>query len=101
MIKYKLINILKQLKPLEWNALRKYLLMYTRQESDNYRLYELLRQYITKINCNEDVLRIHSKYFDQMTSKSFTNMLSRVTVWTEDWIVHEEVKNDRLSVGDL
>jgi len=95
MIKYKLINILKQLDSKEWSSLRKYILMYTRSDSDNYNLYEILRQSVSKINSNQEVTSIHEKHFPQMSSKSFTNMLSRVTLWTENWIVYQEVKKDQ------
>lgn len=94
MIKYKLINILKLLNSQEWSSLRKYMLMYTRIGSDNYNLFDVLRQNISKINENKDVLALHDKHFTQMSSKSFTNMFSRVTGWTEDWIVYQEIKKD-------
>ncbi len=101
-MKYKLISILKQLESHEWSSLRKYLLMHTRIESDNYTLFEVLRKNIARIHQNEHVSTTHHKYFDQMSSKSFTNMLSRVTVWTENWIVYQEVKKDeRTSNGIL
>ena len=102
MIKYKLINILKQLNSQEWSSLRKYLLMYTRLDSDNYALFDLLRQNISKINQNKDVVVLHSRHFTQMSAKSFTNMLSRVTGWTENWIVYQEIqKDERTSNGIL
>lgn len=101
MIKYKLINILKELDSLEWSSLRKHLLMYTRLESDNYNLFEILRQNISKLNQNKDVIALHEKYFSRMSSKSFTNMLSRVTLWTENWIVYEEVKKDEHTTNGI
>lgn len=101
MIKYKLISILKTLEPYEWTSLSKYLLMYTRKNSDNFSLFSILRDKITSFSCNEDILVIREKYFSKMSSKSFTNMLSRVTVWTENWIIYQEVKKDEHTTKNI
>lgn len=89
---YKLILILDQLEPSEWRALKKFLLMYTRERSDNFDLFTLLRKHIDRLNTNEDVKQLHQEHFPQMTSKTFSNMMSRLTLWTEDWMVYEDMR---------
>lgn len=90
---YKLVLILDQLTPKEWRALKKFILMYTRLESDNFDLFNLLREKISTLNTNEDIKLLHKTHFPQMTSKTFFNMMSRLTKWVEDWMVYEDIRN--------
>ncbi len=89
---YKLILILDQLEPKEWRALKKFVLMYTRELSDNFNLFTLLRKNIDRLNTNADVKNLHAEHFPQMTSKTFFNMFSRLTLWVEDWMVYEDMR---------
>ncbi len=90
--KYKLILILGQLNPKEWRALKKFVLMYTREKSDNIDLFTILRKEINQLNSNEDVQSLHLEHFPQMTAKTFSNMMSRLTLWVEDWLVYEDIR---------
>ena len=89
---YKLILLLAQLEPSEWRALKKFILMYTRESSDNFELFTLLRKDIDHLNTNEEVKQLHQEHFPQMTSKTYSNMMSRLTVWVEDWMVYEDMR---------
>lgn len=89
---YKLILVLDQLESKEWRALKKFVLMYTREKSDNFDLFTLLRKNIHRLNTNNDIKEFHLTYFPQMTAKVFFNMMSRLTLWVEDWMVYEDIK---------
>jgi len=67
--------------------------MNTRQDSDNYKLYQRLNKNKAKLLdvSFSEVLRL--KHFDKMSAKVFSNMLSRVFIWFEDWLAIEAFKN--------
>lgn len=99
MIKHKLIHLLKPLSSDEWTSLRKWMLMHTRQESSAYTLFDILRKKTRSIHTNEHVYQIHSQYFSHLESKAFSNLMSKITVWVEDWIVYMDLHNDHYRRG--
>ena len=89
----KLFLALDNLDKDEWTSLKKYMLMYTKEGSDNFSCLILLQKNkssLLKDNYSED---IHKKYFPQMSSKVFSNLLSRIFKWYEDWFAIETFKN--------
>jgi|GEM_PF-3524008 len=89
MVKHKLIHILQNLSLEEWTSLRKFVLMYTKDSSESYRLFSTLRKRIQGIEKNEDLYKINQEQFSQMSAKAFSNVMSKLTGWTENWIVYQ------------
>jgi len=89
----KLISTLITLSPDEWSSFRKHLLMHTRKGSDNFSFFEYLHQRRERLLTIKDADVVREKYFPQMTSKGFSNMMSRLFNWLEDWLGIEEFKN--------
>lgn len=83
----KLFYCLTSLSNDEWSSYRKYLLMHTSANSDNYKCYEFIRKYKARLEEEDLDTYINSSHFPQMTAKTFANMLSRLFKWFEDWLV--------------
>ncbi|NNL92088.1 MAG: hypothetical protein HKO66_07645 [Saprospiraceae bacterium] len=90
MNKTKLIRTLNTLTPEEWSSFRKYLLMYTRKGSDNFDFFEFLHIRKDRLSSMVDADIIRERHFAQLTSKGFSNMMSRIFNWLEEWLsIHE------------
>lgn len=89
----KLFTTLNTLTKDEWSSLRKYLLMYTRKDSDNYTcLQQLYARKNTLAEKGSDE-KLREQCFPHMSPKVFSNMLSRLFSWSEDWMAIETFKN--------
>ncbi|NNE13754.1 MAG: hypothetical protein HKN51_02175, partial [Saprospiraceae bacterium] len=90
MNKTKLIRTLNTLTPEEWSSFRKYLLMHTRKGSDNFDFFEFLHIRKDRLSSMVDADIIRERHFAQLTSKGFSNMMSRIFNWLEEWLsIHE------------
>lgn len=78
----------------EWSSYRKYLLSNTRNDSDNFTMFELLQRRKEKLKQLKDADEFREKHFPQMTSKSFSNMMSRLFNWLEEWLAIYEFRKD-------
>lgn len=69
----------------EWSSFRIYLLSKTRRDSDNFTCYTALSK--NKNHLLEEGLdeMIRKKHFSKMSPKVFSNLLSRMFVWFEEW----------------
>lgn len=92
----KLIQILSTLNKEEWISYRKYLLMYTSEDSDNYRVFAYLQRRKSKMQYLPELEDIRSKHFHNLSSKSILNILSRLYIWLEEWLVFYSMKNDKM-----
>lgn len=90
----KLIELLKSLQKKEWTALDKYLKGHYSVDSDNYRIFQALQKTLSKSQDTFDLSILKKKHFPQMSDKGFSNMLSRVNVLVEDWMVSSDVLHD-------
>lgn len=93
----KLVDGLKILTKEEWLSFRKYILMYCTKSSDNYKLLDFLysiRHQLAEISGLEDIKK---PSFEKMSVKSFSNLMSRVFNWYEDWILWSENNKDKIS----
>lgn len=95
MHKTKLLRTLNTLTPDEWSSFRKYLLMHTRKGSDNFDFFEYLHIRKSRLHTMTDADAVREKHFSQMTSKGFSNMMSRLFNWLEEWLSIEEFKRQR------
>ncbi len=90
----KLLTALNIITRDEWSSFRKYLLIHTREDSDNFQCFIQLAE--RKDNLLKEGLdeSLRKKYFPKMKPKSFSNLLSRLFSWFEDWfaIVNFESK---------
>lgn len=79
----------------EWVSFRKYILMYCTSSSDNYKLlshFFSMRNKLTECTDLEDLKR---PLFVHMTDKNFSNLMSKIFLWFEEWLVWYEQKKDR------
>ncbi len=88
----KLIDGLRMLDKDEWISFRKYILMYCKKSSDNYQLLDHLFSVRNSLSDLKDIESIKKPLFDRMTSKSFSNLMSRVYIWFEEWLIWHENK---------
>lgn len=98
----KLIEGLLFLDKSEWLSLRKYALMYCTETSDNFRLLDQFFRVRGRLADREELSRIKDSQFRGMSTKNFSNLMSRVNQWFEEWLVwHEGKKDDDLRDVEL
>lgn len=95
MFKTKLISTLATLSNEEWSSFRKYLLMHTREESDNYEFFSLIRSRKDRLYTLDDADELRVKYFPQLSSKGLSNLMSRLFNWLEEWLVIQQLQNEK------
>lgn len=96
----KLVDGLIMLDKEEWISFRKYILMYCTKSSDNYRLLDFLFSIRSKLETLSDIEEIKNPLFTAMTDKNFSNLMSRVFIWYEEWLVWYENKKD-ITASDI
>jgi len=91
----KLFTALHVLSKDEWLSFRKYLLMQTRAESNNFECFSLLAE--RKDQLLDDGLEenLRSQFFPTMSSKGFSNVLSKLFQWFEDWFAIHSFQEER------
>ncbi|MEM9547356.1 MAG: hypothetical protein AAGA77_15360 [Bacteroidota bacterium] len=97
MKKPKLIEGLSRLERNEWISFRKYVLMYCKKSSDNYRLLDQLFRMRNSLATYSEIDQIKNPLFKGMSSKSFLNLMSRIFGWFEEWLIWNEQKKDRIA----
>jgi len=92
----KLIQALSTLNKEEWISYRKYLLMYTSEASDNYKVFAYLQKRKTKLTELDEIEDIKQKHFKSLSTKSILNILSKLYLWLEEWLVYYSIKKDKM-----
>jgi hypothetical protein len=91
----KLLDGLKLLDREEWISFRKYILMYCTRASDNYELLDYLYSIRGQFSEFSNLDQIKKAHFSKMSVKAFSNLMSKVFNWYEEWLVwHENNKDD-------
>jgi len=90
----KLISCLSALSKEEWISFRKFLLMKTGQDSDNYILFKSLQKRKLKLADMNNADKIWREEFSHMSQKVFANLQSRITNWLEEWIVFYDAQKN-------
>jgi len=91
----KFVKIISTFSKEEWISYRKYLLMHTVVDSDNYRLFEYFQKRKGRLDLLPETSEINDKYFSDMSQKSMLNVLSRLFIWVEEWMVYSNMINDK------
>ena len=91
----KLFAALSTLKDVEWTSLKKYIKTQTREDSHSYLCFTLIQKQKDKLNEIEYEKVIKRKYFKSMTTKAFSNILSKLFVMFEEWFVLKLLKEDK------
>lgn len=91
----RLIQTVDTLTKSEWTSLRKYILMRTSEKSDPWKLFQLLQKRKHTENKLFDIERIRESHFSNLTSKGILNVMSRLNVLLEDWIVVYDLDKDQ------
>ena len=95
MSKPKLFALVATLDPKEWDALKKFLLMFGEPKSNGFQLIERLyatRHSLSNVSSGEE---IRTAYFDQMSPKVFSNMCSRMFLQVEEWTAFHQLRQDK------
>lgn len=95
----KFVKIIHTFSKEEWISYRKYLLMHTVIDSDNYRIFEFFQKRKNRLDSLSDTVEIHSKYFSDMSHKSMLNVLSRLFIWAEEWLVYSNLIKDKREIN--
>ena len=94
----KLILALNDFSPKEWTLYNKYLLMQTKESTDTYQIFAKLR--VQKNTLADFVANTwRRKYTPTISEKTFLNILSKLYLWLEEWIVYNDLKNDKVKSG--
>jgi len=90
----KLIDGLKILEKEEWISFRKYILMYCSKSSDCYILLDYLFNARNSEEKLSDTRSIKKRLNPKMTAKCFSNNMSILFIWFEEWLVWNENKKN-------
>ena len=90
----KLFTALNILSKDEWSSLRKYILVHTRPESNNVRCFSLLLEHKKLLLDKDFEESLRLKHFSQISSKSFSNILSKLFQLFEDWFAIQSFKDE-------
>lgn len=92
----KLVQALITLQKEEWSSFRKYLLMYTSEDSDNFEVFTFLQKRKEKLESLPNIQIIRKKHFSHLSQKSILNIISKLYLWLEEWLVYFTTKNDKM-----
>ena len=82
----KVIETLSTFSSKEWSSFRKYLLTKTGEDSDIFEVFSILFDRRNRLHTLEKLEEKRRKYFDHLTPKGFSNVLSRINLWLEEWL---------------
>ncbi len=91
----KLLSVLTILKPPEWKRLRKFILMYTSREADPYMLCSILYKHRNDLSDLGTLEDLRSKHFPQLTTKGLSNIMSRLYLWVEEFLVFDLINQNK------
>ena len=90
--KPKLIEVLLTVNQKEIKSLKRFILLYTSENTEYYRLLSTLSSQKNLDDFNTEKFR--ATYFPETKAKNFLNMMSRILEWTEDWIVNNHINQN-------
>lgn len=92
---HKIFSILIKLKSVEWKNFRKYVAAHHESKSHVVMLMEQLFSYKSKID-NEDLAdKIKEDSFRKISQKEFSNLMSKLYLTLQDWIVSYDLINSK------
>lgn len=92
----KFVSLAQTFSKEEWLSFRTFLLMKTRVGSDNYAVFAFLQKRKHKLDQLERTEDIRLQYFAEWNQKYLLNLLSRLHMWAEEWLVYRANKRDKL-----
>ena len=93
----KLFTALNILTKDEWSSFRVYLLSKARRNSDIFHCYEILFKKKNQLLKGGIDDQIREKHFPQMSEKVFSNLLSRLFKWFEDWFALHLISSEKFA----
>lgn len=91
----KSLEILQTFDSFDWRECGDFLKGRMRIDHDCIQLYDLLKKRKEKISQKSlDISKIREQYFDHITPKSFTNLLSKLVKFLEEYLVFHQIKED-------
>jgi len=91
----KLFYVLVLMTEEGWISFKKYLLQYTRKESQNYICCQLLYVHRRKLEKDNYHKTFHTNYLPDLSSKVYLNILSRLFNWYEEWLAIDTFKKGK------
>ncbi len=89
------VKIISTFNKEEWISFRKYLLMQTTIESDNFRVFEYFQKRKDRLQTLPNTQEIRTQHFVKLKQKSFLNILSRLYLWVEEWLIYYTMLHDK------
>jgi len=91
----KLIQALSLFTKSDWIDFRKFVLLKTREDSEHFYLFKLIQSNKTNLPNKEELVVLRKKYFERKSDKVFSNMLSQLYQWCEDWMIINQLYKDK------
>ena len=91
----KLLKALNLISDNEWQSYKKLILQQTQKNSQVYQLCQRLYNQRSQLQKKDYDKVIHKKYYSELTSKAFKNLLSKLFSSFEDWLAQESFRNER------
>jgi len=91
----KLIQALSSFSKGDWIDFRKFVLTKTGADSEHFALYSQIQKQKKDLPNKEGLEHLRSKYFFHKTVKGYSNMLSQLFQWCEEWLVINQLYKDR------
>lgn len=76
----------------EWKSLKRFLLLYTSEHTEYYRLLTKISQLKNLNDFDTEIFR--EQHVKDIKPKNFLNMMSRVLEWVEDWVVYKHMNEN-------
>lgn len=91
----KLFHVLLSFSDEEWTSYKKFLLQHTRADATNYKLIQVLFSNRKKLGQEDFDKTVKAKHFPDIKPKPFSNILSKLFSWLEDWLAIDTFRNQR------
>lgn len=95
MKKAKLIQAFSSFSKPDWISFRKYLLLKTGKDTEYYLLFAEIQKRKEALVENDVLSTIQTKTFKGKSDKLFSNMLSQLYAWTEEWLIQNQLYKDK------
>jgi len=94
----KLFQVLYILQDEDWIAFKKFVLQYTRDDSVNYKCLQLLYSYRKRLDEQDFDKKMMKKHFSELKPKAFSNLLSKLLNWLEEYLAIKTFREDKRAV---
>jgi len=91
----KFIQALSSFSKSDWLSFKKYLLFKVNEDSEHFKLFTLIQKRKDDLPNKEELDTMRTKYFKGKSVKIFSNMLSQLHQYCEEWLVDDQLYKDK------